>query len=468
MRTPLHRTRRTAADRTALPSADRANPTATNCVNPTAADRTAPAATDHANRVTAASGAASTAPAPGAAPVVRARRAAPPAAARSAAAALASALLLAGCSSAAEDAGEAGEQARAALSQDIVLQPVGAGGPDPFTASTARITRLATAPDRGPGDGSGRLREVAGSTPGLYGGTRAEASCDVEQQAAFLAADQGKTRAFAEAAGIPEANVGDWLRGLTPVVLRADARVTNHGYREGRATAFQSVLQTGTAVLVDQYGSPRVRCACGNPLRSPVAVKEGVHQGDPWDGFDPDRVIVVRPTSTVVTSLVIVNAADSSWIERLTGSDGAEDRKPDVEPACDPDACALADPATPDPSSPDGRTSPDPASPAPVPPRPVPSTPAPDPSGTGGTGTGSEPPVPPSEPYPDPYTDPGTESSPDPYADPRTDPYPDPQDAPHADPPLEPPTAPVPDGEMPQEDVFPAGAVPDRPETFEG
>ncbi|MEX0172874.1 hypothetical protein MRBLMG1_005621 [Streptomyces sp. LMG1-1-1.1] len=376
--------------------------------------------------------------------------------------------MLAGCSSAAEDAGQGGEQARAALSQDIVLQPVGAGGPDPFTASTARITGRATAPDREPGDGSGRLREVTGSTPGLYGGTRAEASCDVEQQVAFLAADQGKTRAFAEAAGVPEANVGNWLRGLTPVVLRADTRVTNHGYRAGRAAAFQSVLQTGTAVLVDQYGSPRVRCACGNPLRTPVAVKEGVHQGDPWDGFDPDRVIVVRPTTTVVTSLVIVNAADRSWIERLTGSDGAEDRKPAVEPDCDPDACTLADAATPDPSSPDRRTSPDPASPAPVPPRSVPSAPVPDSSGTGGTGTGSEPPVPPSEPYPDPSTDPGTEPSPDPsadpFADPRTDPYPDPQDAPHVDP----PTVPVPDGEMPPEELFPAGAVPDRPETFEG
>ncbi|MFB6842241.1 DUF6777 domain-containing protein [Streptomyces sp. NPDC056361] len=460
MRTPLRRTRRTAADRTAPPTVDRAIPSA--------ADRTAAPAPDHAIPTAGARGAASTAAARGAAPVVRVRRAAPPAAARSAVAAVASALLLAGCSAAAEDAGEGGEQARAALSQDIVLQPVGAGGPDPFTASTARITGRATAPDREPGDGSGQAREVAGSTPGLYGGTRAEASCDVEQQAAFLAADQGKTRAFAEAAGIPETGVGNWLRGLTPVVLRADVRVTNHGYREGKAAAFQSVLQSGTAVLVDQYGSPRVRCACGNPLRTPVAVKEGVHQGDPWDGFDPDRVIVVRPTTTVVTSLVIVNAADSSWIERLTGSDGAEDRKPAVEPACDPDACTLADAATPDPTSPDRRTSPDPDSPAPVPPRPVPSASAPDPSGTGGTGTGSEPPAPPSEPYPDPYTDPGTEPYPDPYADPRTDPYPDPQDAPHVDPPADPHTVPVPDGEMPPEELFPAGAVPDRPETFEG
>ncbi|MFE0647344.1 DUF6777 domain-containing protein [Streptomyces sp. NPDC059534] len=387
-------------------------------------------------------------------------RTAPPVAARSAVAVIASALLLAGCSAGGEDPGGGGEQAAASVARDIVLQAAGARGPDPFTASTARITGPASAPDREPTEAP-QAREIAGSTPGLYGGTRAEASCDVEQQVALLSADQGRTRVFAEAAGIPEVNVGDWLRGLTPVVLRADARVTNHGYRAGGATAYQSVLQTGTAVLVDQYGTPRVRCACGNPLRTPVEVEGGIHQGDPWDGFDPDRVIVVRPTTSVVGSLVIVNAADSSWIERLTGSDGDQDRKPDVEPACDPDACTLADaatpdaatpdPARPDPDSPGGRTppdptSPDPASPDPFPPGPVsPVPPSPPPAVP-------DPPAPPSEPYPeaDPSTDPGTE------------PYPDPG----IEPPVEPPT--VPDGELPPEEVFPAGTVPDRPEAFEG
>ena len=64
-------------------------------------------------------------------------------------------------------------------------------------------------------------------------------------------------------------SVPAFLRGLTPVVLRADTRVTNHGFRDGSATSFQSVLQAGTAVLVDDHGAPRVRCACGNPLKAP-------------------------------------------------------------------------------------------------------------------------------------------------------------------------------------------------------
>ncbi|WP_190160617.1 DUF6777 domain-containing protein [Streptomyces litmocidini] len=374
---------------------------------------------------------------------------------RPAVAGLVSALLLTGCSSAGEGVG--GEPAPAPA-QDVLLQPLGAHGPDPFTASTVRNTAPPAAPGRQPGDDGPRAHEVTGSTPGLYGGTRAIGSCDVERQVALLAADRTKARAFAEAAGIPEADVAGWLRGLTPVALRADTRVTDHGYREDRAHAFQAVLQTGTAVLVDQYGAPRVRCACGNPLRSPAAAS-GVHRGDPWDAFDPDRVITVRPTTSVVTSLVIVNTTDRTWIERRTGSDGDQDKEPAVEPDCDPDACALAGSGTPDPSTPRPRTpdhpaSPDPDHPAsPDPARPVPSAPlpdAPDPSGSGGTSTD---PTAPTPPAPDPYTEP----SPDPYTEPYPDPFgPFPSE----------PTAP--DGTAPPDELFPAGPVPDRPEIFQG
>ncbi|MET7759282.1 DUF6777 domain-containing protein [Streptomyces sp. NPDC005389] len=419
MRSPLCRTRRT--------------PTAPGATHPTAPDPTAPRAPDPA------------APRAGVA--------------RSALAALAASLLLAGCTSVWEGSRGGAQPAAADSTQDVLLQPLAAQGPDPFTESSARPTARLSAPARGPDADGSQIREVTGSTPGLYGGTRAEGSCDVERQVASLSADQDRTRAFAEAAGIPDTDLADWLRGLTPVVLRSDTRVTNHGFSEGRANAFQSVLQTGTAVLVDQYGSPRVRCACGNPLRTPSAARDGIHQGEPWDGFDPDRVIVVRPTTTVVTSLFIVNNADRSWIERATGSDGAEDRKPAVEPDCDPDACALAeatpDGATPDPSAPGRRPPSDPASPD-SPSRPVPSAPVPPapesplPDGTGGTGTDPSP------------------VDPDPYPVPDEDPYQEPDTHP-ADPFAEPPGEPtVPDGELPPEELFPARPVPDQPETFEG
>ncbi|MEU3745670.1 MULTISPECIES: DUF6777 domain-containing protein [Streptomyces] len=390
---------------------------------------------------------------------------------------LASALLVAGCTSD-EQGGSHGEQPAAAAAQEVHLQPVTARGPDPFTASTARITGRAAVPERDPAATSfQRVREITGSTPGLYGGTRSEASCDVEQQVTFLSGDPARTRAFAEAAGIPEANVPGWLRGLTPVVLRADTRVTNHGYRGGRAAPFQSVLQSGTAVLVDQYGSPRVRCACGNPLRSPVTAPGGVHQGEPWESFDPEYVIVVRPTSTVVTSLVIVNAADKSWIERRTGSDGAEDRKPAVEPDCDPDACHLTGTVAPEaPAAPDSAT-PDSVAPAPATPepsRPETVTPSsPDPTGPvpadpdpSGDPTPDQPADPPGDPFADPPSDPYADPREDPNSDPYGDPYTDPYTDPYADPYAEPPVSP--EGELPLQELFPPDTGQEQPETFEG
>jgi hypothetical protein len=177
---------------------------------------------------------------------------------------------------------------------------------------------------------------VSGGTPGLYGGTQSVGSCDVEKQIGFLTSDQSKARAFAEASGISQASIPGYLRGLTSVVLRADTRVTNHGFSNGRATAFQSVLQVGTAVLVDNRGVPRVRCACGNPLNAPGAFKGNPGtQGRPWSGYQPTKVIVVTPAPTVIVNITIINIVNNTWIERRIGDNGDRDvvvRPPDVLP----------------------------------------------------------------------------------------------------------------------------------------
>lgn len=95
----------------------------------------------------------------------------------------------------------------------------------------------------------------------------------MEQQLRSLTEADAKAKAFAQGASIETAKIPEFLRGLTPVVLRADTRVTNHAFRDGRAVGFQSVLQAGTAVLVDDHGMPRVRCGGGNPLLAPRAAK---------------------------------------------------------------------------------------------------------------------------------------------------------------------------------------------------
>lgn len=262
--------------------------------------------------------------------------------------------------------------------KELFLQPVAASGPDPFTESTAKAAKPLTPsqpPSNAPSSPTATVqavRAVSGSTPGLYGGTQSVASCDVEQQIRFFNADRVKARAFSETAGVNPDDLPSFLRGLTPVVLRADTRVTNHGFKDGHATAFQSVLQAGTAVLVDDHGSPRVRCACGNPLKPPVATQGAASRGQSWPGYQPQRTVVINRTTTVINSLIIVNVINNTWIERPTGDNGTRDReRPDIQ--IDPTAPVVTD-------SPSTSVSPDQSSPAVSPSESTPSTSSTSPS----------------------------------------------------------------------------------------
>ncbi|MFE9633507.1 DUF6777 domain-containing protein [Streptomyces sp. NPDC006463] len=251
-------------------------------------------------------------------------------------------LFAAACGGSEEPSGAAGSE-----SQEVHLQPVAAAGPAPFTATSATAESAPVQPPLPNRTGQG-IRTVNAATPGLYGGTERLGSCDVEQQVRSLTADDAKAHAFAEASDIEQSNIPEFLRGLTPVVLRADTRVTSHGFRDGRADSFQAVLQAGTAVLVDEHGMPRVRCACGNPLLAPRAAKGSpVHKGDPWNGYQPNQVVVIEPTTHAINNLVIVNIADNTWIERKRGDDGAQDRPPRVLPDFDPADGIPTGPVTP-------------------------------------------------------------------------------------------------------------------------
>ncbi|WDF43212.1 hypothetical protein PBV52_43700 [Streptomyces sp. T12] len=230
--------------------------------------------------------------------------------------ALSAALVAAGC----------GADVGTESSGEVFLEPAAAKGPDPFTDSTV-ISAATPAPvTRTPQPSqSGRTgpQPLSGGTPGLYAGTRGTGSCDVQRQIDHLAADRARAGVFARAAGIPRASIPGYLRSLTSVVLRADTRVTNHGFRDGHRTGYQSVLQAGTAVLVDGHGVPRVRCACGNPL-APAAGLRGNPgtRGRPWSGYRPAQVVVVAPTIQVITNITIIDIADNTWIERPTGHRG--------------------------------------------------------------------------------------------------------------------------------------------------
>lgn len=215
--------------------------------------------------------------------------------------------------------------------ESVTLEPVTADGPDPFTTSvvsrevpspaeqvTVAAARLVADQHRDDATGT---RAVGGTEPGLYGGTGDASTCDVAALAAFLADDEAKAAAWAGVLGIDVDEIPTELARLTPVVLTTDTLVTNHGFAGGRATPRQAVLQAGTAVLVDEEGVPRVRCACGNPLAEPAAgdLAAASTTGERWDGYDVAAVATVRPAEPV-DALTLVDLTSGERYEQPVGS----------------------------------------------------------------------------------------------------------------------------------------------------
>ncbi|KUL40946.1 hypothetical protein ADL22_14800 [Streptomyces sp. NRRL F-4489] len=253
---------------------------------------------------------------------------------------------------------------------EVFLEPAAASGQDPYTGSTVNGggTASPTATPSVPAQGAQRHTSVSGAAPGLYGGSRSNASCDVEKQIRFFQGSAEKARAFAGTEGVSAAQLPQYLRSLTPVQLLVDTRVTNHGFRDGRATSFQAVLQTGTAVLVDAHGVPRVRCACGNPLTPPVAVKGAVKMvGKPWPGFRDSNVVVVKPAPRPVHAFTLLDPDTGQYFKRPQGGSGDTDEPapPPSQPPFSPPPSAPGSPSSPGgstpgtPSGPGGGTPPE-------------------------------------------------------------------------------------------------------------
>ncbi|WP_036517676.1 DUF6777 domain-containing protein [Nocardia sp. 348MFTsu5.1] len=209
-----------------------------------------------------------------------------------------------------------GSKVEATTAPDLVLEAAGSSGTDPFSPSVAVSNRpLGDAAALAP-QGAVTVRGVEGidgTTSGLYA-SDGDAVCDTAALANFLANNPAKARAWASVFGIDTAQIPYYLDTLTPVVLTRDTWVTNHSYSADGAYAFQSVFQAGTAVLVDAYGVPRVRCACGNPLAPPASTPIAGYRpvGHPWDHYGPSQVVYVtyyNEHTTIVNNTTTVVAA---------------------------------------------------------------------------------------------------------------------------------------------------------------
>jgi uncharacterized protein DUF6777 len=202
----------------------------------------------------------------------------------------------------------------------LVMQFTGGGGVDEASAQTISFeepTDVGEDPFTPPADIQGEETveipasdgEPSGDSEvgsGPFGGTGSDLVCDRELLIKSLLAQPDRMRAWAEVLGIdPEPRaVSAYIRSLTPTTVTVDTRVTNHTFVDGRAVPLQSILAAGTAVLVDKYGRPVVRCRCGNPLKEAIFIKEAVCTNcpprytppppcrykpyRPWYGYPPD------------------------------------------------------------------------------------------------------------------------------------------------------------------------------------
>ncbi len=111
----------------------------------------------------------------------------------------------------------------------VLLEPVSATGPDPFTDSVAGSTEAVAST---PSDGVIQRANA----PGLYGGTGDQGVCDEDQLVAFSDENPDKAAAWADAQRIDPDEIGAYVESLTPTVLQHDTQVTNHGFADGVAT----------------------------------------------------------------------------------------------------------------------------------------------------------------------------------------------------------------------------------------
>jgi hypothetical protein len=193
---------------------------------------------------------------------------------------------------------------------EIMLEAATSSGESPWMDSIATAEAPSAVPSSAvvlTGDAD-RTQPLSGAEIGLYGGTPNSPVCDREKMVTFLGENPDKADAFRQVTHAQD--IGDFFGGLSPVVLTADTRVTNHGFDNG-VTTFQSVLQKGTTVLVNDTGEPVVRCACGNPLAPPAALAAPVSQlrfqGDKWEDWNIKRLAAVQPTANPIKTFVLAD-----------------------------------------------------------------------------------------------------------------------------------------------------------------
>ncbi len=168
-------------------------------------------------------------------------------------------------------------------------------------------------------------KKLRGDTPGLFGGTRNVSVCDKAKLVEFLLANAVPAARWMKVLKIADrADIPQFVRKLTPVVLRVDTLVRNHTM----STSFDAILQAGTAVLVDEFGIPVVKCNCGNPLTRTDKDAGRIRLKTPdttWKNKGSKPTRIDKPQGRVPKFHIADLERPDSGIARTPGTDGERD-----------------------------------------------------------------------------------------------------------------------------------------------
>jgi hypothetical protein len=156
----------------------------------------------------------------------------------------------------------------------------------------------------------------SGGTPAMYASTD-PASCDNADFLSQIQADPAKAAGFAGVFRIGADEVPAFVKSLSPVVLRAATAVTDHPFTDGAFVEQPAVLAAGTAVLVNSYGEPTVKCFNGNPLTAGIAAPGAV---------------TVDPTPRAISTFQFTSIDNSKVITVQTPPDPKHDPGPNPPP----------------------------------------------------------------------------------------------------------------------------------------
>ncbi|MBV9315632.1 MAG: hypothetical protein JO100_18290 [Pseudonocardia sp.] len=194
-------------------------------------------------------------------------------------------------------------------SPDVRLEAISSPGAHPFMPPVGQDRNGVTPP-------LGATGTFPGNLDGLYAVHSARPSCDARDLIASLRADQSKSTAWATAVGIDVGDIPGFVASLNPVLLRSDVAVTEHGYDAGAATAYPAVLQAGTAVLVNNFGEPTVKCFNGNPLTRPTHYPQASYAGTSWQYFAPTKITYIKPAPSAIDNYTYLDIDQNSKLTR--------------------------------------------------------------------------------------------------------------------------------------------------------